>query len=365
MEEMLHDEICKVCNREAPKGSEAYNFMFERLQTYLQSQSKEEEQFSNEPLFKKDYTNRLVNLSVSHEDNLKKLREVRTQIKDLFEFNNDRKKDIEILTEQLEKERTERERILGNSSIGEDKLNDVLKNYTAWQRDLKQKGKEQIDYESKLKDIESQLKAKRDEKDKIDLSSANSFLIRTRTILRDIETIFQDTKEKKFDEFIDKLETKSNNIFKDINIDAFTGTIVFNKKRRSSKTIVEIELQEAGRPFYKPNQSLLTSMHISILFAISELATEIQEEKFPMIFDAPTSSFGENKTEQFLNLIYNTGNQKILLIKDFLYTDKNTKVLSIKDEFKNVKRNKAFWVKLERPFDPNNLKTINTQVITL
>jgi len=110
---------------------------------------------------------------------------------------------------------------------------------------------------------------------------------------------------------------------------------------------------------------LLTSMHISILFAISELASEIKEENFPMIFDAPTSSFGENKTAQFLNLIFETENQKILLIKDFLNTDKATKTLSIKKEFENVRRDKAFWVKLERPFDPNNLKTINSQVITL
>jgi DNA sulfur modification protein DndD len=106
-------------------------------------------------------------------------------------------------------------------------------------------------------------------------------------------------------------------------------------------------------------------MHISILFAISQLVSEIKEENFPMIFDAPTSSFGENKTAQFLNLIYNTGNQKILLIKDFLQTDKQSKTLSIKKEFDQVKRNRAFWVKLERPFDPYNLKTINTQVITL
>jgi DNA sulfur modification protein DndD len=365
MEEMLHDEICKVCNREAPKGSDAYNFMFERLQIYLQSQANKEEEADVEPLFKKDYTNRLLNLSVSHEDNLKNLRELRTTIKDLFEFNVDRKKEIELLNVQLEKEKTEREKVLGDSRIAEEKLVNVLKNYNSWQRDLKQKGKEQIDYGAKLKDIEDQLKTKKGEKDNIDLSSANSFLIKTREILRDIETIFNDTKEKKFDEFIEKLKTKSNNIFKEINIDAFTGTIVFEKRKKGNKTVVEIELQEDGRTFYRPNQSLLTSMHISILFAISELTSEIKEENFPMIFDAPTSSFGENKTEQFLNLIYNTGNQKILLIKDFLYTDKNTNILSIKDEFKNVKRNKAFWVKLERPFDQNNLKTINSQVITL
>jgi DNA sulfur modification protein DndD len=64
-------------------------------------------------------------------------------------------------------------------------------------------------------------------------------------------------------------------------------------------------------------------------------------------------------------LIYETHNQKILLIKDFIATDKKTKTLTVKKEFDNVHRNKAFWVKLERPFDQQNLKTINTQVITL
>lgn len=367
MEEMLNDEICKVCNREAAKGSEAYEFMMKRLKTYLESQVTEDnEPEKNESLFKHDYTNRLDNLSISHEDNLKNLRLIRTKIKDLFEFNDERKKDIEELNEQLENEKTEREKILGNSSIGAEKLSDVLKNYNAWQRDLKNRNQDQVDYTTKLKSLESELKAKKEEKDKIDTSSANSFLIKTRNILRDIETIFIDTKEKKFDEFIEKLQTKSNNFFKTINIDAFTGTIVFTRRNKLSRTIVEIELQEEdGRIFYKPGKSLETSMYISVLFAISELASEIKEENFPLIFDAPISSFGENKTSQFLNLIFETKNQKILLIKDFLHTDKATKTLSIKKEFENVRRDKAFWVKLERPFDPNNLKTINSQVITL
>lgn len=367
MEEMLRDQICKVCNREAPKGSDPYKFMMERLEEYLISQAhKEEKETTNEePLFKNDYTNRLVNLSVSHEDNLKNLRGVRERIKELFKFNEARKKDIEELNERLEKEKAERDKILGNSNIAEEKLVDVLKNYNAWQRDLKQRNKEQVDYNSRLKVVQEELKEKREEKDNIDLKSANSFLIKTRAILRDIETIFKDTKEMKFDEFIAKLQTKSNSFFDRINIESFTGTIVFTKRPKGDKSIVAIELQEDGRTFYKPNQSLLTSMHISILFAISELASEIKEENFPMIFDAPTSSFGENKTAEFLNLIYETENQKILLIKDFLSTDKETKALTIKKEFEHVKRNKAFWIKLERPFDKNNLKTINTQVITL
>jgi len=365
MEEMIKDQLCKVCNRPAKKDSEPYNFMMERLKEYLTSQTHDEEETNDNPLYKNDYTNRLVNLSVSQEDNLKNLRGVRTRIKDLFKFNDARKKDIEQLNTELDGEKAERDKILGNSSIVEEKLVDVLKNYNAWQRDLKQRNHEQLDYNSKMKIVLAELKAKKEEKDTIDLKSANKFLIKTRAILRDIETIFKDTKEMKFDEFIEKLQGKSNSFFGKINIESFRGTIVFTKRIKGDKSIVDIELQEDGRTFYKPNQSLLTSMHISILFAISELASETKEENFPMIFDAPTSSFGENKTAEFLNLIYETENQKILLIKDFLSTEKKTKTLTIKKEFEHVKRNKAFWVKLERPFDPNNLKTINTQVITL
>jgi DNA sulfur modification protein DndD len=366
LEEMLGEELCKVCNREAPRNSEPYIFMMHRLQEYLKTQENNiDDDTIDVPLFQKNFINRLESMSVNHEDDLKHLKSIRQNIQDLFEFNKERKNDIEELNTKLEKEKLERERILGNSSIAEEKLVDVLKNYNAWQQDLTKSNRDNVDYQAKLDEIISNLKEKRKEKDNIDLSSASSFLVNTRAILRDIETIFNETKEKKFNKFIEKLQTKSNSFFSRINIDAFTGAIVISKRLQGNAHVVDIELQEDGRTFYKPNQSLLTSMHISVLFAISELASETKEENFPMIFDAPTSSFGENKTAQFLNLIYSTDSQKILLIKDFLSTDQTSNQLSIKKEFDSVKRDKAFWVKLERPFDPNNLKTINTQVITL
>src|SRR5690554_7122519 len=42
---------------------------------------------------------------------------IETDIKDLFEFNAARKKDIEDLKEKLEQEKLEREKLLGNSSL--------------------------------------------------------------------------------------------------------------------------------------------------------------------------------------------------------------------------------------------------------
>src|SRR5690606_38303575 len=165
----------------------------------------------NEHLLKDDYTNRLDNLSISHEENLKNLRLIRSDIKDKFELISEREKEKQELEELLEKEKNEREKILGDSKIAdESKLLNVFKNYTHWQADLKSINEDYYSLNTKFQEIQNKIKLKQEEKDRIDLNSASSFLLKTRDILRHIEEIFNETKEIKFDEFIDKLESKSN-----------------------------------------------------------------------------------------------------------------------------------------------------------
>ncbi|WP_374175280.1 AAA family ATPase [Flavobacterium tructae] len=363
MEEMIKDKFCKVCNRPAEEGSDALKFMTDRLKLYLDSQKETiEKEECPKKAFEFNYINRLVNISTNQEDGLSKLRNINQEIEELFNFNQSRKNDLVELRNKLEKEFQERDRIIGSSAIGSEKLSVVLKDYNSWQRDIKIINQDVNKLQIDIDKITDQLNVLKAQKEKIDLTNANAFLINTRSILRNIDEIFKDTKNRKFDEFIFQLSKKSNNIFSRINIDAFTGIIDF-KLIKNKK--VKIQLQEEnGSIFYSPNQSLLTSMHISVLLAIAELTNEIKEERYPILFDAPTSSFGESKMTEFLNLIYETENQTIILIKDYIAKDEN-KNLYIKSEFEKVKRNKAFWVRLERPFDEKNLKTINTERIEL
>lgn len=366
MEEMIKDKFCKVCNRPAEEGSDALKFMTDRLKEYLDSQKETiEKEEDPKKVFEYNYINRLVNLSTNQEDSLFKLRNIKQEIEDLFSFNQARKNDLVELRNKLEKEIQERDRIIGNSAIGSEKLSVVLRDYNGWQRDIKRLNQDSNSLQSDIDKITIQLNDLKAQKEKIDLSNANNFLINTRNILRDIDKIFKETKNRKFDEFINHLSKKSNEIFSRINIDAFTGVIDFKLIKTETRIRVKIQLQEEdGSIFYSPNQSLLTSMHIAVLLAIAELTNEVKEERYPIIFDAPTSSFGESKMTEFLNLIYETENQTIMLIKDFIGKDEN-KNLFIKPDFEKVKRNKAFWVRLERPFDEKNLKTINTERIEL
>jgi len=365
MEEMLKDEICKVCNRPAKKGSEAYKFMYQRLEEYLRSQDPDSSE-EDTVLFKHDFMHRLTNLCISHEDSLAEIREIKKRIADTFEFNKARKSDIEQLEKKLAQEIEERNNIIGTSSIGAEKLADVLKNYNQWQSDLVDLKNDLFNYGKRQKDLEKELKQANDAKDAIDTKTANTFLIKTREILRDIDVIFRDTKEKKTDEFINLLQDKSNHFLNRINIESFTGSVSFHKREYAGKYVVKVNLIDSDdNIIYKPNQSLLTSMHISILFAISELALKSREENYPMIFDAPISSFGSSKSRQFLNLVYETGNQKILLIKNFIELNEKERKLFIIDEFEKVKRNKAFWIYLKRPFVKDDLKTLSTEVMNL
>src|SRR5690606_17662353 len=148
-----------------------------------------DESIEPEKLFQYDYTTRLVNLTASHEDSLIGIRDIENHVKDLFELNDHRRKQLEELNDKLEIEKANRERIIGNSSLGASKLTDVLKNYNAWQESLKSLNKDVVGYEKDLDTLNQELKAKKIEKENIDLATASNFLIKTRAILRDIETI--------------------------------------------------------------------------------------------------------------------------------------------------------------------------------
>lgn len=360
MEGMLKDQICKVCNREAIVGSEAYNYMESNLKDFLISLEPVTSVEIDESLFKNNYIKSLASMALNHESYISKFRSIESEIIDKLELNKNRKEIATSLQKQLDDANDDKVKLFGDIDQSENSLSSIMTNYIQWTEDIvnneKNLYKLDLDLQEEIKKLNDANKAK----DKIDLESGNNFYSKKLNLFKDIEKIFIDIKDKKFDEYIIKLENKSNEIFQNINVDSFIGKIKFNLTRIYEKVDVKVELvQEDGSKFSSPNQSLETSMHIAVLFAISQLATDKQKEDYPLIFDAPTSSFGEAKTASFLNQLNENNSQKILLTYNFLTKDEKG-VGKIKPEFNKVKRNKAYWVKLSRPFSEGMLHTINT-----
>lgn len=366
MEEMLRDEICKVCNREAKKDTEPYNFMLQRLQDFIMTQKPiEDVEEEKEELFKSNYTSKLVNLEATLDNSLVKVRTIHQTIKEQLEFNQDRKRDIEELVKKRDKEIQDFENIIGNSELGQDSLANAFKNSKGWQRDLTAINLKIDEYEKSVVIMQKELNTRKEEKEKLDVTSVSTYLTQTRKVLRDIERIFIETKESKYNEFVNQLQQIANDYLKKINTGSFTGYIEIKRKVFNGTETVEVNLMQDGEIFYHPNTSLQTSMHLAILFAIAQMTKIEKEECYPMIFDAPTSSFDAVKRKYFFNVLGECNEQTILLTKDFTDEAGQEGGLLYSEEFINIKRDKAILIKLEEPFDNEVLSTINTQVINL
>lgn len=104
MQEMIDDEICKVCGRPAEKGSDAYNFMVNKLDEYLdhirkESEAAQQQEAPVKPLFENTYINELHTRSIQLSgDTEQELMGLATAIADRLSFVQSRKQDLEYNT---------------------------------------------------------------------------------------------------------------------------------------------------------------------------------------------------------------------------------------------------------------------------
>ena len=145
-----------------------------------------------------------------------------------------------------------------------------------------------------------------------------------------------------------------------LNVDDFTGVIKIYLDRYND---LKIELQDKnGKLITNPNTSLLTTMHISILFAISELTKENRDAEYPLIFDAPTSSFDEGKDKTFYECLNTQVNKQCIVVtKSYLYKNDNGEYVTDTKALSKLNCQK-YRIKKLTGFDKLDITTIDTVV---
>ena len=363
MEDMINDHICKVCGREAPIGSEAYEFMVHKLEEYkrhaeakLKKETSQKE-IKDQELFPHKQIETLHNLSVQ----LSGMREA--EVSNYAQDIADRQGLVAKLQDELKKTNTkiqdlidEKTRLLiqvGNLSEAtlEKEFSDIRGLYNQRERATNRL----TELETQLKFQETQMDGLKKELDALDPESSQVKVMRdVHNALEEIAKAFAQAKKENLTRFLSDMEEKANEYLVKLSAADFHGEI---RLMQTADESTEIRLFSSnGTEIKRPSGSQKTVMYISVLFAISDFTQEKRDEDYPLIFDAATSSFGDSKEEDFYNVIDKIQKQCIIVTKDFIEKGK------LNEAAIDGLTCSVYRIKKAPNFDQSNMATIRTLI---
>jgi len=366
MQEMIDDEICKVCGRPAEKGSDAYNFMVNKLNEYLDHIRKESEVAQQQetpvkPLFENTYINELHTRSIQLSgDTEQELMRLATVIADRLSFVQSRKQDLERVNKDLtEAEDAKMQLLIQTPDLTEEMLIKNFKDFKGLSDSSKRASLDLQELNHELEVLEAQKQELKERQNQIVPSNGIVRVYqKVHITLERIMKAFKAAKNRNVEEFIQTLEEQANIYLKKLNADDFRGVI---KIKRTADGSARINLYSSNDTLIaNPGGAQKTTMYMSVLFAISKITTLKRDEDYPLIFDAPTSSFGEFKEDIFYNIIDNIDKQCVIFTKDLLKYDRDTEKRELDFDKINQLSCSVYRIQKAPGYDEEDLSTIRT-----
>lgn len=358
MQEMLDEEVCKICCRPAKKHSEAWEFMLHRLEEYMESlKVPEDEEIA--PFYMNNYIVELQKRDTTLNDNLSEITRLRHKIQEAIAFNNRMHDEVKKIDANLNVEFEQKKRILAQTDgLTEEQLLANYENISNWV-EQKNKAENRIDF---LKRQRAQHRAALDEAQealsKLAEGTSAAIYAKTAQIIRQISEAFKSAKETNKKRLLHAIEDESNEFLEKLNSNDFKGTIrIIEKANGQGEAVL---MNNDNTRIFTPNTALRTTYLMSVLFAIGKLSSEKDKTEFPLLFDAPTSSFTDAKESEFFNVISKLNKQVIIVTKSFLKEKNGDAVL---DQTKVEEVNgSVFRIEKKKPFDDKKLGTIQTVI---
>jgi hypothetical protein len=362
MQEMIDDEICKVCGRPAHKGTLEYEFMVNKLNEFLaNSQAKSKSEEEEKPYFPNYYVEEIDKISNRLGGwNEKEIAEIATAVYDRLELIQAHKQRLEQAIKDLQEAEDEKARLLiQTQGISESFLEKGFKDYKGMSERKNRAEIRLADLNRQLADLEKERMRISDAFNEIEPS--NNAIKRGQLIHQTLKLImeaFAKAKDRNVNEFLTMLENETNKYFELLNENDFRGQIRIIERADGS---ARIQLYSSNDTVISnPGGAQRTTMYMSVLFAISNITTRRREQDYPLIFDAPTSSFGEFKEDVFYNIIDKLDKQCIIVTKDLLEIDDATKTKKLNQEKLNQLTCAVYQISKAEGFDKEDLSTIQT-----
>lgn len=376
MQSMLDKERCLVCGTKAEKGSDAYNHIAQHLQEALDHLSKKNarenrDEVKEEKIFYYDNVEYIHQMSIQLYQYGLNLCDIAIDIEKEKLRNDNLYEEINEKSNLIEDKQTEMARVLAQSSSGQDigALAGGWVNIKHWYK-TKEEASIEIDRltSTTIPEIKKKIADNIEKYKKSVVDDTAKEFLKINTFYKLFGDALEHAETRTLDEFMDTLATTANKFLEMLNVDDFTGEIRIRRDFRDESIIVYLADKD-GKTIDNPNTSLFTTMHLSVLFAISELTKDNLNNEYPMILDAPTSSFDEGKDKTFYQVMNERlDKQCIIVTKSYLFkNDEDNFEVDMKGIKKllDVKNIPIYRIQKLEGFDKKDQSTIETVVTPL
>lgn len=359
MEEMLDEEICKICGRPAKKHSDPWNYMLQRLEEYKNS-LKDDEEEDVAPCYQNDYIVELQKRDTILNDSLSEITKLRNHIKKVISANNRLHEEVKKIDVNLNNEIENKKRILAQTDgLTEEQLLSHFESISNW-IDLKNQAEKRLEVLKSQRMIHRKnLDDAKDGLSKLAEGTSAALYAKIATLIRDISEAFKSAKETNKKRLLHSIEDEANVFLESLNTNDFKGIIrILEKENGQGEAVL---MNSDNTRIFNPNTALRTTYLMSVLFAIGKLASLRNDSEFPLVFDAPTSSFTDAKETEFFNVISKLNKQVVIVTKSFLREGHDGDLIIDPDKINEVV-GRIFRIEKKKPFDDKDLATIQTVI---
>lgn len=319
LQNMIDDEHCYVCNRDAKKGTPAY-------ENLVKLKDRPKDKHSEKPFVKNDLNNFFGDLQINAQPFYNKFDNIRDSIINTKEKEVELKESIDRLKKQIKSIDDDRNSIMIAGHDAELSSQEIISNYNGAVRRMENANGKINDiiipkinrYKKELKAIEQEIK---------DLNKSNdipSGYNENYEVLNDLEEAAQKAKDRVFDGMIQLLEEHANIHFKNLikNNDLSGGILKFEKNPNGSINFNYIDSN--GNTVHGSSEGFQRMKKFSVVMAI--ISANNSEYNYPLLADAPISAFGEGFTEGFFEAIGDVFPQSIVLVKELYKREDDMKI---------------------------------------
>ena len=315
VERMLNIERCLVCDREAPRGSEAWLKMQElithskiRVKT-LEDEDNSLHDFSAD--FKRLYQN---GLGLSH--NIEKIdSDIAATYKRLKKLD----KKQSTLKSKLATIESEKNNLIAHAALNVDQAKNLLNEYNAQNDIARRSSNEIVSYDYKITTNKDELLRVESEISKLVVGEIPSYLQEKVNVINDFYEVASSTRKRIFSRLVKSLEDEANKHYREMTQENMSSRGIIKLKELSNgKNYMPELVDENGNVLLQLNTGNIILIKLATIMAIISARQGSRDtDLYTLITDAPMSVFGEDYTIGFCKTVSKVYRQSIIMSKEF------------------------------------------------